>query len=146
MHLRWFDYWLKGKQNGALDNRAGSPLRNRDATSGARSNAGRWHVGSARSISAGTATEGSLSDSPPTPQGVDRSYRYDPLDPAPTQMDVKRYPIEDVPVEMTEIEARADVLTYTSEPLDRDAGRLRLAATGAAGPAATATTPNGTSS
>ena len=34
-------------------------------------------------------------------------------------MDVKSYPIEDVPVDMTEIETRSDVVTYTSEPLDQ---------------------------
>jgi putative CocE/NonD family hydrolase len=32
-------------------------------------------------------------------------------------MDVRRYPVEDVPVDMTEIEARPDVLTYASAPL-----------------------------
>lgn len=31
---------------------------------------------------------------------------------------MKRYPIEDVSLDMTAIEARPDVITYTSEPLD----------------------------
>ena len=145
IHLAWFDYWLKGKETGALDTLAGPTLGNRVAPLARGANAGPWPPGSARFIWAGTARNGSLSDNPPESQDVDRSYRYDPRDPVPTRLDVKRYPIEDVPVEMSEIEARDDVITYTSEPLTRrwssPAGR-----TWSSGPAATATTPSGTSS
>ena len=35
-------------------------------------------------------------------------------------MDVKLYPIEDVPLDQTEVEARPDVITYTSEPLSSE--------------------------
>ena len=56
----------------------------------------------------------------PAPRTRRRTYRYDPLDPAPTQIDVRKYPIEDVPLDQTEVEARPDVITYTSEPLTEE--------------------------
>ncbi len=73
-----------------------------------------------------------------------QSYRYDPLDPAPTQIDVDRYPIEDVPIDQTAVEARADVLTYTSEPLTQELAISGLAACLSCSRRAIATTPNGT--
>jgi putative CocE/NonD family hydrolase len=53
---------------------------------------------------------------PPRAEGSN-DFRYDPLDPAPTGVDVRRYPVEDVPLEQTATEARPDVLCYTSEPV-----------------------------
>jgi putative CocE/NonD family hydrolase len=49
-----------------------------------------------------------------------RSYRYDPEDPSPTQIDVELYPVQDVPLDQTAVEARPDVLTWTSEPLTQE--------------------------
>ena len=46
-----------------------------------------------------------------------QTYRYDPNDPAPTQMDVKQYPLEDIPLNQDAVEARPDVICYTSDAL-----------------------------
>ena len=132
IHLAWFDHWLKGKETGALDT---PPVRLWETGSHRWRDEDRWPLATGeRSLYLGwDGKEGSLSETPSASQDPDRSYRYDPLDPVPTRMDVKRYPIEDVPVEMTEIEARDDVVTYTSAPLHGNRHRLRLAATRAVG-------------
>ena len=44
-------------------------------------------------------------------------FRYDPADPVPTGLDVRKYPFEDIPLDQTATEARDDVLCYTSEPV-----------------------------
>ncbi len=116
IHLAWFDHWLKGKQTGALDT---PPVRLWETGSHRWRYEQQWPLATGeRSLYLGwDGTNGSLGDTPSKSQGPNRSYRYDPLNPVSTRMDVRRYPIEDVPVEMSEIEARDDVVTYTSAPL-----------------------------
>lgn len=116
IHLAWCDYWLKGEQNAVMQSppallfETGSN-RWRDATT--------WPLaGGEWSLYLGwNGADGTLNAEPAEEQDPDRSYRYDPLDPCPTQIDVTRYPIEDVPIDMTEVEHRSDVITYTSSPL-----------------------------
>jgi uncharacterized protein len=116
IHLAWFDYWLKGK---ATDAMASPPARLFETGSNLWRDADHWPLANGeRSLFLGWDGEnGWLREGAPDADQSERSYRYDPLDPVPTRMDVKRYPIEDVPIDMTEIEVRADVVTYTSEPL-----------------------------
>jgi len=121
IHLRWFDHWLKEEENGLL----------------AEPRVKLWRGGRDEWIEtdhwplAETETslylrniygEGRLSATAPTAPEEPRSFPYDPLDPVPTRLDIRNYPVEDVPIEMTEIEARPDVLVYTSaelaEPLE----------------------------
>ena len=59
---------------------------------------------------------GSLSATPSAADEPAHPYRYDPDDPAPTQMDVKQYPLEDIPLNQDLVEARPDVILYTSDP------------------------------
>lgn len=117
IHLRWFDYWLKGIDNGVLD---------MPKVKLWRGGVNEWIDGdqwpcstSEQSLYLGFDGEtGSLDlDAAGAPQEP-RSFRYDPNDPVPTRLDITRYPIEDVPILMNEVEARADVLTYTSAPLE----------------------------
>ncbi len=114
-HLRWFDHWLKGSGDG-LDEvapvRVFEPGRNS------------WREASSWPLSNDTASlyfgqDGSLLDSAPA-EDQPRSYRYDPLDPALTGIDVNGYPIEDPPLAQTDNEARADVLGYTGPVLDQE--------------------------
>jgi hypothetical protein len=44
-------------------------------------------------------------------------YSCDPLDPVPTGIDVHHYPVQDVPLDQTDNETRADVVSFTSELL-----------------------------
>jgi putative CocE/NonD family hydrolase len=115
-HLAWFDHWLKGTHNEAMD---GAPVRLFETGHNRWREAEQWPLATGeRSLYLRwDGDSGSLSGEAGAAPDPSRSYRYDPLDPVPTRMDVKRYPIEDVPIDMTDIEARADVITYTSEPL-----------------------------
>jgi putative CocE/NonD family hydrolase len=116
IHLRWFDYWLKGVENGVLDEprvklwRGGAnewietehwPLREHDESL----------------YLTFDGENGGLAEELPETPGEPQSFRYDPLDPVPTRLDIHNYPVEDVPILMNEIEERPDVVVYTSEPL-----------------------------
>jgi putative CocE/NonD family hydrolase len=116
VHLRWFDYWLKGVQNGVMDE---APVQLFEPGTNAWRDETRWPLAnSTQTLYLHSDGEtGTLSSQAEQAGDAPRSYRYDPRDPAPTQTDVKRYPIEDVPLDQTAVEARSDVLTYTSEPL-----------------------------
>jgi putative CocE/NonD family hydrolase len=110
-HLRWFDYWLKGKQNGvdSLERvRLFEPGTNIWRTSS------RWPLAdTAATLYLGPGT---LSRTPM--HGSSRvDYTYDPLDPVPTGIDVHHYPVQDVPLDQTENEKRPDVVSFTSEEL-----------------------------
>ncbi len=66
---------------------------------------------------------GALSVSPPTDPAAPSRYRYDPADPTPAlggAMLLERRPVRD----NRALEARADVLTFTTAPLDGDLDAL----------------------
>ena len=125
---RWFDYWLKGIDNGIVDE---PPLRLfimginewRDEHEWplARTDWQRWHLhsdGDANSVRGG----GRLSIDTPTDEPEDR-FVYDP-----------EFPVETVggnnccspdivpwgPYDQRAVEMRSDVLVYTSDPFEED--------------------------
>lgn len=109
-HLAFFDYWLKGTDNGVdrLDR-----VRIFEPGSNAWRAAERWPTStSTRELFLG---EGKLDDAP-TESGS-AAYVYDPLDPMSTGIDVRLYPFEDVPLDQTANERRADIVAFTSEPV-----------------------------
>lgn len=117
-HVRWFDHWLKGTGPGLDDVprvRVFEPGRNRWR------HASRWPLSNQTLdlFLALTDGEGTLTDDPPA-DAETQSYRYDPLDPALTGIDVTGYPIENPPLAQNANESRADVLTFTGEPLAED--------------------------
>jgi putative CocE/NonD family hydrolase len=64
---------------------------------------------------------GSLGSMPPGPGGLPLSrYRYDPADPTPAVGGVRMTRTSSGRVDNTKLEARSDVLTYTTAPLDAD--------------------------
>ena len=126
--FRWFDYWLKGQENGVL---AEAPLRLfimganqwRDEWEWplARTEWQKWHLhsgGRANSL----LGDGVLSTTAPGAEEPDH-YVYDP-----------RYPVQTLggsnccsphvvpwgPYDQRNVEMRGDVLCYTSAPLERD--------------------------
>ena len=119
-HVRWFDHWLKGAGPGIADLprvRVFEPGRNR------------WRHASAWPLATdtlelylgvGDGEEGVLSGRSAEEEERTRTYRYDPLDPALTGVDVTSYPVENPPLAQNTNEARADVLTFTGEPLAED--------------------------
>jgi putative CocE/NonD family hydrolase len=110
-HLRWFNYWLKGERNGVdeVDRvRIFEPGKNT------------WRHTSHWPLSNATTTlflgrEQLLEVAPSEASRTD--YTYDPLDPVPTGIDVRRYPVQDNPLNQTDVEERDDVVTFTSETL-----------------------------
>lgn len=117
VHLRWFDYWLKGIDNGT----DADPRVTVFEPGGTQWRTGsRWpFAGTPRTFYLRNLDGGVLADSP-AQDDADLSYRYDPADPVPTGIDVDRYPLVDPPLEQTANESRADVITYTTPPLDED--------------------------
>jgi putative CocE/NonD family hydrolase len=116
IHFAWFDHWLKGVANEAMDE---APARLFETGSNRWREAAQWPLatGERSYFLRWDGSTGELDTEAAEDPDPDRSYRYDPLDPAPTRLNVKLYPIEDVPITMNEVEARRDVLSYTSEPL-----------------------------
>lgn len=116
IHLAWCDYWLKGVQNAVMQSPPALLFQTGDNV---------WRDANQWPLATGAwslyldwdGSEGRLQAEPAATQGPDRAYRYDPLDLCPTRIDVLRYATIDVPLKMNEVEARPDVLGYTSEPL-----------------------------
>ena len=130
MQIRWFDHWLKGASNGVLDDKpvklfimgldawrdeADWPLPDTRYE--------KWYLHSAgRANSA--AGDGRLSTSAPRAEQPD-TYLYDPRDPVATCGGATFLPGLFVaanagPRDQRAIEARADVLCYTSAVLEED--------------------------
>lgn len=121
--LRWFDYWLKGVENGVLDeprirlfvqgvdewrDEADWPLERATPTP--------YYLhstGCANTLDG----NGALSANPPGAEPPD-SYLYDPADPVPSTPG--RFARPRGPVDQRPIELREDVLVYTSAPLEGD--------------------------
>ncbi len=128
LELRWFDYWLKGIDNGIVDE---PPLRLfimgvnewRDEHEWplARTDWQKWHLrsqGGANSVRG----DGRLSTTEPDDEPAD-GFAYDP-----------RFPVQTVgganccsphivpwgPYDQRSVEMRSDVLCYTSAPMERD--------------------------
>lgn len=114
VHLRWFDHWLRGVDNGV----AGDP-RVRVFTIGDNvwrdlpewpppTTPQHWFLHADGSI----ATE--------EPLGGGRRYAYDPLDPTPSAPDDEPLAWGGAPLDRLDhgfVESRPDVVVYTSDPL-----------------------------
>jgi hypothetical protein len=116
VHLRWFDYWLKSKQNGVPDD---PPVTIFEPGKNAWLHSDHWPLGDKEKLLflRFDGKTGGLSDVPPRADEPEQSYQYDPVNPAPTRMDIKKYPLEDIPLDQTPVESRPDVLSYSSEAL-----------------------------
>jgi putative CocE/NonD family hydrolase len=119
VHLRWFDYWLKGKQNGVPDDPA---VKIFEPGKNAWLHTDRWPLADTETLLflRFVGETGVLSAASPTTDEPERSYQYNPVDPAPTRMDIKQYPLEDIPLDQTPVESRPDVLSYSSEVLSKE--------------------------
>ncbi|HWQ12865.1 MAG TPA: CocE/NonD family hydrolase [Roseiflexaceae bacterium] len=121
---RWFDYWLKGIDNGVASE---PPVRVFVLGQNAWRDMDGWPPQSTQTPFYLRAS-GGLVPEPPGDEPPD-AYVYDPTDPTPTRGGpLLMHPLF-VPgaADQRPIEARPDVLSYTSAPLDRDlevAGRV----------------------
>jgi len=132
--LRWFDYWLKGIDNGIM---AEPPIKIFVMGRNAWRYEQEWPL--ARTVytpfylhSGGKANtlygDGTLSPEPPGAEPPDR-FSYDPDDPVPTVggnhslwtlIKFAAEPVYPGPIDQRPIERRDDVLCYTSAPLEQE--------------------------
>jgi putative CocE/NonD family hydrolase len=118
LQRRWFDHWLKGIDTGMM---AEPPIR--IFVMGANVWRDEWEWPLARAVNTPwyLRAGGGLSREEPGVEAPDR-YDYDPADPTPTlggaTLMTPEYPPG--PFDQRPIEARSDVLLYTSQPLEED--------------------------
>lgn len=126
MQLRWFDHWLRDQDTGLLDE---PPVKVFQMGSGRWLDLEDWPPPSRPDehhlAEAGRLTRDRAEDSAPD------EYTYDPANPVPTRggnlLMAAAYTAG--PFEQSAVEARPDVLVYTSEPLAEDlavAGRITV--------------------
>ncbi len=128
IELAWFDHWLKGVDNGA--NRE-APVKIFVMGSGRWRDEREWPLARTQftpyylhsgGIANSAAGDGALSDQQPTDEPTD-GYIYDPAFPVPTRGGGNCCDPHLVPwgaYDQREVEARSDVLVYSSEPLESD--------------------------
>jgi putative CocE/NonD family hydrolase len=119
LQVRWFDHWLKGMDTGMM---AEPPINLFVMGANVWRDEEEWPLARAVSTCYYLRESGRLSAAaPPAAEPPDR-YQYDPADPVPTvggpHGGAVGYPAG--PVDQRPIESRADVLVYTTLPLDRD--------------------------
>ncbi len=121
--LRWYEYWLKGIDDGLLDE---PPVRLFILGENVWRDEQEWPLARTRYVpyyvrSRGSANtldgDGTLSPQPPDDEPAD-TYRYDPTDPTPSVPGVMERPSG--PVDQRPIERRQDVLVYSTPPLEAD--------------------------
>jgi putative CocE/NonD family hydrolase len=130
LQLRWFDHWLKGKDNG-VDNEPAVRVFVMGANTWRTAES--WPIPDTRFTeyylhSRGAANSrhgnGWLSTERPTADESPDRYRYDPANPVPSKGGHSCCTAETAPVgpfDQSEIEDRADVLVYSTPPLDKPA-------------------------
>jgi len=128
IQLRWFDYWLKGEENGIVDEariRLFVMGENRWRTeqewplARAQYRPYYLHSGGAANTLRG---DGTLSPEVPSDEPVD-TYVYDPRNPVPTRgggLCCWQAALPPGAYDQREVEARPDVLVYSTEPLEED--------------------------
>ena len=128
LELRWFDYWLKGIDNGIMDEPPISIFamgenvwRDEHEWPLARTRFTEYYLRSGGGAGR-TPSDGSLDTEPPADEPADR-YVYDPASPVPTLGGNHDMPPEVLsvgPWDQRPIEARDDVLVYTGPVLEED--------------------------
>ena len=128
IHLRWYDYWLKGVDNGIMDE---APVKIFVMGDDAWRDEQEWPLTRAQDTkyylhSGGKANsrhgDGSLSVELPADESPD-VFLYNPADPVPTmggQLCCNPYFAANGAFDQNDIESRADVLVYSTPPLERD--------------------------
>jgi putative CocE/NonD family hydrolase len=122
IQLRWFDYWLKGMRSGILDEApvkifvmGENQWRDEREWPLARTRYTPWYLHSGGGANSDHG-DGRLSPKPPAEEPTDR-FVYDPDDPVAT-CGGNTLIISTGVQDQRPLEARRDVLVYTSEPLD----------------------------
>jgi uncharacterized protein len=131
LHLKWFDYWLKGKKNGFMDE---PPVRIYVMGDNKWRSEQEWPL--ARTVwtnfylhSGGRANtckgDGSLDTTQPSTDEPHDNYVYDPRDPVPTVGGPTVIPGTGIganagPKDQARVESRSDVLVYSTPLLQQE--------------------------
>jgi putative CocE/NonD family hydrolase len=115
---RWFDYWLKGIENGVADE---PPIRLFVMGENVWRDEQAWPLARAQDTPYFLHGDGLLAPEPPADEAPDQ-YVYDPADPTPTYGgSLLMHPLYGPGAkDQRAIESRADMLSYTSAPLAQD--------------------------
>ncbi|RIK37910.1 MAG: hydrolase [Chloroflexi bacterium] len=126
IHLRFFDKWLKGIDNGQETDKR---VRIFTMNSNEWQEGDVWPPAGTRVVpfyfhSNGRANtlggDGTLSTEPPSGDEPPDTYTYDPDDPTPSVPDLSGLPFGDYPFDTRWRQRRDDVLVYTSAPFEED--------------------------
>jgi putative CocE/NonD family hydrolase len=125
----WYDHILKGMANGADQPRAtyfvlgSNEWRTATAWPPAEATATKWYLHS-DGQAARLPTVGRLLARPPQGDQTADRYQYDPANPPPNWMSFDQMlrweDVQSFPYDMKDIEARPDVVVFTSDPLAED--------------------------
>ncbi|HET9900287.1 MAG TPA: CocE/NonD family hydrolase, partial [Actinomycetes bacterium] len=128
LELRWFDFWLKGVDNGIADEppirlfiMGTNVWRDEHEWPLARTDWQRWHFHSGGRANT-LLGDGLLARANPDEEPAD-TFVYHPEHPAPTvggNNCCSPHIVPWGPYDQRDVEMRGDVLCYTSEPLERD--------------------------
>ncbi|MBI5387055.1 MAG: CocE/NonD family hydrolase [Verrucomicrobia bacterium] len=124
LQFEWFEYWLKGKETGVQDwphvrlfVMGENVWRNEHEWPLARTQFTPWYLRGAGKANTRSG-DGALSPKEPETEPADK-FTYDPASPVPTKggNNLTGPPIG--PFDQSTVEERADVLVYTSSPLEK---------------------------
>jgi uncharacterized protein len=127
LQLEWFDYWLKGKENGITDEApvkifvmGENKWRDEQEWPLARTQYTQYYFRSKGNANTKRG-DGFLSTKPPGDEAPDR-FVYDPRDPVPTLGGNILLPMNYTkgPVDQQFLEEREDILIYRTQPLEKD--------------------------
>lgn len=122
--IRWFDHWLKGADNGVMDEPPVDFFMMASAEKGASSPKNRWIRAANwpidyRETRYYLMPELGLTTKAPTAAGAKVSYRFDPRDPIPTQGGAN-LTFDRGPMDQRPIKGRRDYLRFQTGVLDHD--------------------------
>ncbi|MET3683153.1 putative CocE/NonD family hydrolase [Alkalibacillus flavidus] len=119
LHLKWFDYWLKGKSSDAFDDNAPIHLFTMGRNEWRKEY--EWPLARTQYQPLYLNADQTLAFEQPKESEGYSAYTYDPNHPVPTKggPSLLIHGINTGPLDQREIEQRDDVLIYTTQPLDK---------------------------
>jgi putative CocE/NonD family hydrolase len=122
--VRWFDYWLKGVQNGVMDEPPVEIFMMAAARKGAYSPKNRWIKSgdwplAHRETRFYLNADRTLSSTPPTAENAKLSYKFDPASPVAT-FGGANLQFDRGPQDQRQIKPRQDYIRFQSAVLEKD--------------------------
>jgi hypothetical protein len=122
--IRWFDYWLKGVENGIMDEPPVRVYMMASARKGELSPKNRWvrfanWPPAPQIVDYFLHEDGSLSRKTPSAASASRAYDFDPANPVPTHGG-SNLTFEKGPMDQRGVGERPDYLRFQTDVLDRD--------------------------